>query len=152
MTDGKDLAAIARAIIDASLYMVLGTADETGRPWVTPVYYASAGYRDFFWVSVPGAKHSRNLEVRPELSIAIFDSSVPVDTGQCVYMSAVARELAGDERAEPLDIFSRRGLGHGGRAWTLADVQAPARHRLYQASAVDQYVLDEHDERVPVTV
>jgi hypothetical protein len=46
--------------------------------------------------------------VRPEVSIAIFDSSVPIDAGQCVYMSAVARELAGDDCAEPLDIFSRR--------------------------------------------
>jgi predicted pyridoxine 5'-phosphate oxidase superfamily flavin-nucleotide-binding protein len=29
--------ALARAVIDANLYMVLGTADEDGRPWVTPV-------------------------------------------------------------------------------------------------------------------
>jgi hypothetical protein len=44
MTD--DLAALARAILDASLYMTLGTADESGRPWVSPVYYAADGYQD----------------------------------------------------------------------------------------------------------
>ena len=35
-----DPAAHARALIDANLYMVLGTADEDGLPWATPVYYA----------------------------------------------------------------------------------------------------------------
>jgi predicted pyridoxine 5'-phosphate oxidase superfamily flavin-nucleotide-binding protein len=32
MSEGPDLEANARAIIDANLYMVLGTADEAGRP------------------------------------------------------------------------------------------------------------------------
>jgi nitroimidazol reductase NimA-like FMN-containing flavoprotein (pyridoxamine 5'-phosphate oxidase superfamily) len=152
MTDEHDLGAIARAIIDANLYMVLGTADEAGRPWVSPVYYAPAAYREFFWVSSPDATHSRNLEARPEVSIVVFDSGVPISTGQAVYMSATAGELVGDERAEALEIYSRRTLAHGGREWTLEDVQSPARLRLYRATAVDHYVLDEHDRRVPVTL
>ena len=36
-----DLGAIAKAIIDSNLYLTLGTADEAGRPWVSPVYYAT---------------------------------------------------------------------------------------------------------------
>ena len=56
---------IARTIIDANLYMTLGTADEAGRPWVSPVYYAFAGYEEFFWVSSPEATHSRHLPGRP---------------------------------------------------------------------------------------
>ena len=39
-----DLGAIAKAIIDSNLYLTLGTADEAGRPWVSPVYYATEGY------------------------------------------------------------------------------------------------------------
>jgi nitroimidazol reductase NimA-like FMN-containing flavoprotein (pyridoxamine 5'-phosphate oxidase superfamily) len=42
---------IARAIIDANLYMTLGTADEEGQPWVTPVFYATGDYTEFYWVS-----------------------------------------------------------------------------------------------------
>ena len=34
----EDLDRIARAIIDGNRYMVLGTADQSGRPWVSPVY------------------------------------------------------------------------------------------------------------------
>jgi pyridoxamine 5'-phosphate oxidase-like protein len=32
------LGTIARTIIDSNFYMTLGTADENGRPWVSPVY------------------------------------------------------------------------------------------------------------------
>ena len=50
----------ARAIIDANLYMVLATADDTGRPWSSPVYLAHDRYAEFLWVSAPEATHSRN--------------------------------------------------------------------------------------------
>jgi nitroimidazol reductase NimA-like FMN-containing flavoprotein (pyridoxamine 5'-phosphate oxidase superfamily) len=84
----EDNAAVAKAIIDANLYMVLATADRDCNPWVSPVYYAPDGYRDFFWVSRPEARHSRNLSARAggEIAIVIFDSSVPIDTGQAVYL------------------------------------------------------------------
>jgi nitroimidazol reductase NimA-like FMN-containing flavoprotein (pyridoxamine 5'-phosphate oxidase superfamily) len=152
MSDQHDPVATARAIIDANLYMVLGTADQTGRPWVSPVYYAPEAYREFFWVSAPDTQHSRNLGARPELSIVVFDSSVPISTGRAVYMTATARELTGGERATGIDVFSRRSLAHGGHEWTLEDVQAPARLRLYRATAVDQYFLGADDRRVPVSL
>jgi nitroimidazol reductase NimA-like FMN-containing flavoprotein (pyridoxamine 5'-phosphate oxidase superfamily) len=152
MNDEHDLAARGRAIVDENLYMVLATADEAGRPWASPVYFAPSAYRDFFWVSEPDARHSRNVAARADVSIVIFDSTVPISTGQAVYMSATARELTGDGRAEVLELYTRRTLAHGGREWTVADVEAPAPLRLYQATAEDQFVLDEHDDRVPVSL
>jgi uncharacterized protein YhbP (UPF0306 family) len=152
MTDTSDLAAIGRAIIDTNLYMVLGTADEDGRPWASPVYYAPSAYRVFFWVSRPEARHSRNLEVRPQLGIVIFDSSVAIGTGRGVYMSAVAEQLAGTEAEDGSEIFSRRSLAHGGHAWTASDVAVPAQLRLFRATAERIYVLDENDRREPVTL
>lgn len=92
----------------------------------------------------------RNLTARPEVSIVVFDSSVPIGTGKCVYMSAAGEMVTGDEREEGIQLFSRRSVGHGGREWTLEDVESPASLRLYRATAVDLYVLDEHDERVHV--
>lgn len=76
--------AAAKAIIEANLYLVLGTADALGRPWATPVYFAVEGYRDFYWVSSPEATHSRNIAVRPEIGIVMFDSRVRIATGQGV--------------------------------------------------------------------
>jgi Pyridoxamine 5'-phosphate oxidase len=104
----------ARSIIDSSLYMVLATADETGRPWASPVYFAVSGYAEFFWVSSPEATHSRNISVRPEVGIVIFDSRVPIGTGQGVYMPAAAEQVTGPELQRGIDVFSRRSLEHGG--------------------------------------
>ncbi len=71
MTDFSDM---ARGIIESNRYMVLGTADEDGVPWVTPVWFAQSDHRRFIWVSSPERRHSRNVKTRPEMSIVIFDS------------------------------------------------------------------------------
>jgi nitroimidazol reductase NimA-like FMN-containing flavoprotein (pyridoxamine 5'-phosphate oxidase superfamily) len=137
----EDLGALARTIIDSNRYMALGTADETGRPWVSPVYYASEGYGEFFWVSSPDARHSRNISARPQVSIVVFDSRVPVGEGQGVYMSAMAEELTGSELARGIEVFSQRSQEHGARGWNLEEVQPPAVYRLYRATASEHSVL-----------
>ena len=146
----NDERATAREIVDRSLYMVLATADLSGQPWASPVYFAHRDYKEFFWISQPEATHSVNLRDRREVGIVIFDSTVPINTGQGVYASGVARELPAHEAAEGLEIFSERSVGHGGEPLTDEDVHPPARHRLYQATAEGMYVLDEHDHRVEV--
>jgi hypothetical protein len=138
----EDLGAVARGIIDSNLYMTLGTADEGGRPWVSPVYFAPAGYREFYWVSSPKATHSRNLATRPDVSIVVFDSQVPIGTGQGVYMSAKAEELAGADLDRGIEIFSRRSEAHGGPTWTRDDLLAPAIYRLYRATASGHSMLE----------
>jgi nitroimidazol reductase NimA-like FMN-containing flavoprotein (pyridoxamine 5'-phosphate oxidase superfamily) len=149
MTDPEDLRAVATSIIDSGRYMALATADGDGVPWASPVWYAPAGYREFLWVSSPEAKHSQNLAVRPQLAIVIFDSHKP-GGWNAVYMSAVAEQLADVDEA--IEIFSRRGESQGLRAWTRDDVLPPARHRLYRATATEQFVLDEHDQRIPISL
>ena len=145
-------AEIARAIVDANRYMTLATADSDGRPWASPVWFAHRAYTDFVWVSKPGALHSRNLASRPEVGIVIFDSTVVPGEGEAVYVEAVARELDGVERDEALTVFARRSHAQGLAEWTIADVTAPARHRLYRASARRHFILDAHDERLAVEV
>jgi nitroimidazol reductase NimA-like FMN-containing flavoprotein (pyridoxamine 5'-phosphate oxidase superfamily) len=61
MTDFDDL---ARSVLDENRYMVLGTADDSGHPWVSPVWFASENYREFHWVSGPETRHSQNIESR----------------------------------------------------------------------------------------
>ena len=152
MAHEQDPAAIARAIIDANLYMVLGTADAAGVPWVSPVYYAPVGYGEFLWLSSPDAKHSRNLHSRREVAIVIFDSTAAISTGQGVYMSAIAHEVSSDEVDGRIELFSRRSLEHGGRPFSVRDVDASSRLRLYTAIANDHFVLEpDRDHRVPVS-
>jgi nitroimidazol reductase NimA-like FMN-containing flavoprotein (pyridoxamine 5'-phosphate oxidase superfamily) len=147
----SDPAAAARAVIDANRYMTLGTADESGHPWVTPVWFAPADYREFFWVSSPATRHSRNLAARSQVSIVVFDSQVPVGSAAAVYMTAVAQELTGAALERGLEVFARESAAQGLSVWTMANVTAPARHRLYRAAVTEQWVLDPHDERLPVT-
>jgi nitroimidazol reductase NimA-like FMN-containing flavoprotein (pyridoxamine 5'-phosphate oxidase superfamily) len=151
MTQSEELGTIARSIIDANRYMTLATADETGLPWVSPVWYAPAEHRDFLWVSAPQARHSRNLRTRPQLAIVIFDSHQP-GGWHAVYMSAIAEELRGDDVDEGIEIFSRRSEAQEMRAWTREDVHPPARHRLYRAAASEHFVLDPRDQRLPVSL
>ena len=146
-----DPARIAREIVDANNYMTLATADADGLPWASPVWFAPAGYGELLWVSRPEARHSRNLAVRPQLAIVIFDSQLPIGTGQAVYMSAVAAQVPDDGIDEGMAIFSRKSEAVGGNAWTGADVRPPAELRLYRATASEPFVLTAGDQRVPVT-
>lgn len=165
MNRRQELGDIARAIIDSNLYMTLGTADEEGRPWVSPVYYVSDAYTDFYWVSSPEATHSRNLARRSHLSIVVFDSQVPPGTGQAVYMLAEAEEMAGVDVDRGITIYSRGAEARGARAWKPEEVRPPALYRLYRASVSQHSILcprssgqpcREHgrafDHRTPVTL
>ncbi len=157
MSDRSDspetIVAIGRSLLERCHYLVLGTADNSGRPWTSPVYFATLDCREFFWVSAPDARHSRNIETRPEVSIVVFDSTVPLGEGGGVYMTAVAEQLpaAGMERG--IGIFSAASLRDGGRRWTTADVDPSARFRLFRAQATAQWVLPPGtgpDLRIPV--
>lgn len=146
----SDLAKTARQIIEANSYLTLATADAAGRPWATPVWYAAAGYSDFIWVSRPGTRHSTNIAGRPEVGIVVFDSTVPIGTGQGVYVEAAAAEVPAAEVEAAIAVFSAGSVADGGRPWHAADVTGPAGFRLYRARASAHYLLDGRDTRVPV--
>jgi len=98
--------------------------------------------------------HSRNIAVRPEVGIVVFDSQAAIGAGQGVYMSAVAKLLeGGGETARGIGAFSRRSVAHGGPEWTTEDVRPGAGLRLYQASAGSHWILAKDgrpDRRIPV--
>lgn len=161
MNQSQDLGAIARNIIDSIFYMTLGTADEHGQPWVSPVYFASEKYKEFYWMSSPEVRHSRNILARPQVSIVVFDSRVAVGMGQAVYMSATAEELTGIDFDRGIQIYNGRFQNpaereeRGVRTITSEDVQAPGLYRLYRAIAHEHWVLDpagHPDHRTAVTL
>lgn len=152
---GQDLNTLARVIIESNFYLTLGTANVRGEPWVSPVYYAVSGYKTFYWVSSPEARHSRNLVANPHVSIVIFDSQVAIGAAQAVYMSAIAEEQTGADLEQGIAIYSARSLAHGAKEWSLDDVQSPAVYRLYRATVSEQWVLDagsSPDRRAPVSL
>lgn len=140
--DRSELDLVARGIIDANAYLTLGTADGSGRPWVSPVYFACDDYTDFYWISAPDAHHSRNIAVRPDVAIVVFDSRIAIGEGQAVYAAATAEALDGEALEEGIRIYSERSVAHGVRSWTVGDVRPPRPYRLYRARATTHWVVD----------
>ena len=146
----RDPAAVAREIIDANQYMVLATADETGRPWISPVWFAHDQYRAFVWLSRPGRRHSQLIAARPHVAITIFDSTQRIGTGFGVTMAAEAAVIDGMDLERAAEIVSRRSVEQGGGMFTIAQFDAGATLRLYRAVATQQFVILGDDERVPI--
>ena len=150
MSETETLIAEFDRIIGATQYMVLATSDATGLPWATPVWFASADGRDFYWVSDPEARHSKNLAVRPQVAITIFDSTQPPGTGEGAYLFAVGGEVPSAEIDAGIETYSAASRRAGLAEWSRADVEPPARLRLFRATAHERFVLDAGDRRVQV--
>jgi nitroimidazol reductase NimA-like FMN-containing flavoprotein (pyridoxamine 5'-phosphate oxidase superfamily) len=129
----------AAAVIEANKYMTLATVDADGRPWVTPVYFTPDGHADFYWVSSPDAEHSLNVARNPEVSIAIYDSSVAVGQASAVYLRARAELVPDDELERCAAFYSARLAGL--RSFTADELRAPADLRLYRARATEHWLL-----------
>ena len=154
MTDDRELRHVARSVLKENLYAVLGTADRDGRPWVSPVFYTLAGYGELSWISEPGAWHSRNIAVRPEVSLVVFDSRVPVGGATAVYMCGVAAEVSGAAIAAAAARYNEASLAKGGQAVDLAEVSPGGRFRLYRATVGEHWLREPRTAaagRVPVT-
>jgi uncharacterized protein YhbP (UPF0306 family) len=134
----QDLAAVARTIIDANRYMTLATADAQGQPWASPVFYATADHTEFYWISAPQTTHSENLAQRPQVSIVIFDSTVPEGTGQAVYLSATAERVPDDDLDRALAVYPGRGLGP---QYTREQLAGLVPYRLYRATVYEHSIL-----------
>jgi len=147
---------IARTVLDAASYVVLATADGAGTPWASPVWFATQDYRTLYWVSHSDARHSRNIAARPRIAMVVFDSTVPIGTGQGVYMSADAEKVT-DPAAQAVGVavVSAVSIRQGGREFTLDQVSDDARLRLYRAIVHEHSILDPtspYDVRVSVEV
>lgn len=147
----SDLAAHAKGIIDAHVYMTLATADARGRPWASPVWFAHEDHARFVWVSRPERRHSRNLAERPEASIVVFDSTPRRQgTPEAVYIEAEVEQVAEVDEESCVELFSRRSEELGWPSLSIAEVRPPAALRLYRATASALFVLGENDDRIAV--
>ncbi|MFD2077532.1 Pyridoxamine 5'-phosphate oxidase [Actinopolymorpha cephalotaxi] len=84
-------------LLAANRYLVLGTADEDGNPWVSPVFFAPLDADHVVWVSSPDSRHSRNIATRAAVAITVFDSTVDVGKAEAAYFDAHAERAPRDE-------------------------------------------------------
>ena len=95
-------------VLAANLYIVLGTADEDGQPWVSPVFFAQLGPNRLCWVSSPDSRHSRNIAHRNTIAITVFDSTVAVGRAEAAYFDAHAAPATPDEVDAALQSLNAR--------------------------------------------
>jgi hypothetical protein len=151
MTDNN---AHARTVLQNTAYVVLATADATGNPWATPVWFAPDGLARLYWVSWPGSRHSLLIEQRPGIALTVFDSTVVPNQGTAFYATAHARQCPEEDLDHGLQVFNRRAVDQGLGPFTREHMTGDARLRLYVAEITEAWVLDqdaEVDQRVVVT-
>lgn len=140
----------ARRVLATNRYLTLATAGADGRPWATPLWFATADGRTFHWLSRPGARHSRHLAARPSVGLTVFDSTPAFGEAAALYAEAAAEEVPVADRAAALEIVAARGREHALDAWDEDRVTGTAPFRLYRAHATRVFVLDDRDGRVEV--
>ncbi|HEY2506464.1 MAG TPA: pyridoxamine 5'-phosphate oxidase family protein [Streptosporangiaceae bacterium] len=120
-------------------YLVLGTADAEGRPWVTPVFYAAHGEHRVLWVSSPDSRHSRNISARPAVAITIFDSHAPIGKAEAIYLEATAEPVGNHAVAADLERLNTRlpDSHHLGPQ----DIAPAGPLQVYQATINQHFVL-----------
>jgi nitroimidazol reductase NimA-like FMN-containing flavoprotein (pyridoxamine 5'-phosphate oxidase superfamily) len=158
--DSPEVQAMLRDVIDTNRYMVLGTAEPSGLPRLSPVYYTHHEYRVFYWVSGADAQHSENVARQPAIAIVIFDSSLDPSSTRAAYLSATAQQVPeGELPAECAVAF--KTVGRGARPFEPKELMTPARLRLYRAAVVDYAIHirgsdpkygDGVDKRLPTTL
>jgi uncharacterized protein YhbP (UPF0306 family) len=121
------------------LYLVIGTADEDGRPWVTPVFYAADGEHRIIWVSGPDSRHSRNIAARSDVAITVFDSHAPIGGAEALYLEATAEFVPEAQCSAALALLNKRVPA--GKELAAQDVGPAGPLRLYQATISRHYVL-----------
>jgi len=62
----------ARALIEHENTLVLATSADDGIPIATPLFYYPDAEGSLYWLSSPDSRHSRNLNVRDRVAVAIF--------------------------------------------------------------------------------
>lgn len=139
MTD-DDLLDHARSLLEVNRYLTLGTVDQAGRPWTSPVYFAATPDWSFYWMSETDARHSRNLAERPDVSLVVFDSTVAPHHGRALYAAGKAHQLPDDEVDAGLRAYPGPGRPEAA-ASTRDDVTGPSPYRLFRATAAELWVL-----------
>lgn len=129
---------VAPVLADNS-YLVLGTVDADGNPWVSPLFFAASDETLLYWVSSPASRHSRNIELQPTVAITVFDSRAAIGAGEAIYMTGTASALDATAGAAGLDTLNTRLPA--GRQLSSDDLGPRGPLAVYEAAVDDHYVL-----------
>lgn len=124
----------AKQIIAGNIYMTIATASLDGRPWISPVFFASDAHYNLFWVSNKDSLHSNLIRRNRQVAIVVFDSRAPEGEGDGVYFEADAFELDEVHEIESaIDTLGKRVTKDEFRVKSVEEVTHTAAWRIYKA-------------------
>lgn len=123
----------AKYLIENNEHMTIATADTSGKPWVSPVFFMHDDKYNLYWVSNKDALHSQNIKTRAEIAIVIF-GELQDNEVDGVYIDAVATELQVEtEITEAMKILAKRPQPTKFTIQSISDVTGDAAWRIYKA-------------------
>jgi len=93
MKMNRDEVKKAKKILSRIMYATIATVSKEGKPWNTPLFIALDEKYNFYWGSAHDSQHSKNIRNKKEVFLTVYDSTAPADTGEGVYIEAIAEEL-----------------------------------------------------------
>lgn len=123
----------AKYLIKKAENMVIATADQNGKPWISPVGFQPDKEYNLYWVSSKGALHSENIRNRPEVAIVIVGKT-PDGAVDGVYFDAAATELEDEvEVKQAVAILAKRPKEPEFDVNSIDQVTGNAVWRIYKA-------------------
>lgn len=120
-------------------HMTVATADTSGKPWSSHVFFVPDHEFNLYWVSFIGAVHSANIRTRPQVAITLLGGP-PDHEGNGVYIDAEACELNDESEAErAIQVLHRRQQKSKFMVNSPVDVLGNAAWRVYKAVLKEVY-------------
>lgn len=127
----------ARYLIKNAENMVIATADQKGKPWISPVGFQPDEQYNLYWISNKEALHSQNIRNRPEVAIVIV-GKIPDGAVDGVYFDAAATELEDEaEVKHAVAIFAKRPKEPKFDVNSTSQVTGDAVWRIYKAKPIE---------------
>lgn len=124
--------------------MAIATASTSGKPWISPVFFAYDDNYNLFWVSNKDSLYSNLIRQNPQVAIVIFDSSVPEGEGEGVYFEANVDELSEKKDINhAMEVLDKRVKKDEFRVKKIGEVTGKGVWRVYKAIPLKISVLTE---------
>ena len=110
----SNLDKLARKIIENNQYLTLSTVDDNSNPWISPVVYTYDEDWNFYYVSMPSSKHSKNIKAHGGVSFAIFDSHQLWGEGVGLQIEATSEIVKLKDIPKVAKLYAMRKYPYGG--------------------------------------
>ena len=136
----KNLSKRAKEIIGQIKYATIASVSENGLPWNAPVFTAFDEQYNFYFGTHKDSQKAKNIRANGRVFLVIYDSTVPVGTGEAVYIKASAQEVS--DPSELRRIFELLKERRKATYWGFAALDANGPIRLYKATPEQAWMND----------